>query len=111
MAQRNRIVVQRQNAGFALAPAEIAVLHVIADSYHHSQDANVNVRVFAQCPVSGLSTEVLDFVHAVLDVIRRLHLIHFELRLGPVQFCQQRLEQPVALCRRVCCDHGVWRGF
>ena len=85
-AQRNRVVVQRQNAGFALAPCEIAVLLVIADPHHHAQDAHMDVLVLAQCAKRRLDAKILDFVHAVLDVIGHLHLIHFELRLRPLQF-------------------------
>src|SRR5439155_20867419 len=41
VAQRDRIVVQRQNTGLALASAEVAVLFVIPDAHYHSQDAHV----------------------------------------------------------------------
>ena len=110
VAQRDQVIVQRQNIGFTLAPSEITVLLVVADAHHHSQYANVNVLVFAQSAERSLRADILDFVHAILDVIRRLHLIHFELRLRPVQFREQRFKQTVALRRRTGAFVGVVAG-
>ena len=61
--------------------------------------------ILAQGPESRLRAKILHLIHAVFHVIGRLHLIHLELRLGTVQFRQQRLKQAVALCRRVCRHH------
>jgi len=74
------------------------------------RNANVNVLVFAQCPVGRLAPKSLDFVHAVLDVVRSLHLIHFELMPGPSNSVNSASSNPSPCCC-VCRDHGrVRRG-
>jgi len=78
-AEGDGIVVERQNAGFALAAAEIAVLLVIADANDDAQNADVNVLIFADGAESRFRAEVVHFVDAILDVIGRLNLIHFQL--------------------------------
>ncbi len=62
----------------------MTVLFVIADAYHDPQDPEAQVLVIAQRAKSRLQANILDIAHAIFDEIRRLHLIHFELRFGAV---------------------------
>ena len=72
----------------------------------------MNVLIFAQGAKGGFRAEVVDFVHAVFDVVRRLHLIHLELGFRTIEFGEQRFEEAIAFCGGVGSGHGgVRSGF
>src|SRR5438477_4669217 len=110
VAQRDRIVVQRQQGIVADALPEIAVLVVIAKPHHHAQDAHVNFLIFARRAKSRLSDEVGHVADAVFDVIGSLQVLHFQLPFGSLEFGEQRGKNRIALGRYFLRKHYVLRG-
>src|SRR6516225_3962623 len=64
--------------------------------------------VFAKRTESGVGLVVFEVIDTIFDEIRRLNLIHFELRFRAVDFTQQRFEQAVAFG---CCVGGSHGGI
>ncbi len=62
----------------------------------------MNTLIFAERAKSSFSVKVVDVVHAVFDVVRRLYLVDLELGFGPIQLREKRFEQGIAPGR------GMW---
>ena len=74
--KRDRIIIERQNIGFAHPLAVVAVLFVVANADHHSEYAESYALTLVESAEGRLSIVVVDVVDAVLDVIRGLDLLN-----------------------------------
>ena len=111
MAERDGIIVERKNRGFAFAARVEAVLFVITDAHDGAQNAIVAVLAFAERAESSFGGEVVHIVDAIFDEIGRLDLVHLELRLRTVKFNEQGFKQTIAFGCGVSGGHGgIGRG-
>src|SRR5579859_2607 len=95
--QRNGVIIQRQNRRPAHSLVEEAVLLVLPNPHHHAQHAQMLPLRIQQRAKRRLRIVIVHILHAVFDVIRRLHPVHLQSVFRSVQLRQQRLQKHVAL--------------
>ncbi len=86
MTKRQHVVVERHDVEGALTLPEVAVLFVIPDAHDHANETKARAHIEAQRAKRGFCRVLIEIEDPVFDVIGCSHLIHFQPRLGPVQF-------------------------
>ncbi len=79
------VVVERKNVADPLAGIDETVEFVIAQSHDGAEQSQTRVRFWSRnAPERRIGVELLHVEDAVLDVERRIDIVHFELRLRAV---------------------------
>ena len=92
-AQREIIRIERSKVDDANARAVVAVLLVIAYADDDANGTRVNVLIGAKSAEDGFGVILLDVGKAVFDVIRRGHVVHFQVLARTIEFFAHRLQE------------------
>ena len=86
VTKRQHVVVNRHEVDGALALSNVAILFVVANADDDPHETEAQVHIGAQSAECSLSGILIHIVDPVFDVVRRRYLLHFQLRLGSIQF-------------------------
>src|SRR5258708_39905408 len=96
VADREDVVVRWNQVDVALATPEEAVLLVVADADYDAQQAAVVMLLMAQSAENRAGIELIYLGDTVFDVVRRRHVLHFQLALGATHFFAKSAQDGVA---------------
>ena len=88
MPERLFVAIEGENVADALAGPVITVNLVIPDAHQGAKQTNPRPVLLPQRAKRGIRLKLFHIEYAILDVKRRAHIVHLELRLRP---CNLRL--------------------